>query len=168
MRPCAACIYGGRQTRGQVEGCATCCSVAGTRMNSRMSRLGFGCGSAWDGILEEHFARGYSNHNGANLPPRVYIRTCIYVHALFLSSVVCTSSSLSVFFSSSFSLLGLSHPPRLLPLLRSCCTLLPSYLLHSPLLLGHRALGTRSRSDVICIIPVSPPRRSAAQLLAGI
>lgn len=33
---------------------------------------------------------------------------------------------------------------------------------------GRRALGTRSRSDVICIIPVSPPRRSAAQLLAGI
>lgn len=34
--------------------------------------------------------------------------------------------------------------------------------------LGRRALGTRSWSDAICIIPVSPPSRSAAQLLAGI
>lgn len=40
------CMYSGRQTRGQVEGCATCCSVAGTRANSRMSPFGFGCGSA--------------------------------------------------------------------------------------------------------------------------
>ena len=93
-------MYGGRQTRGQVEGCATCCSVAGTRANSRMSPLGFGCRSAWDGTPEEHSARGYSNHNGASLPPRVYtyIRICVRARTLSLFDTYQDLASSNLFF----------------------------------------------------------------------
>lgn len=127
-------MYGGRQTRGQVEGCATCCSVAGTRANSRMSPLG-----VWLRVGmrrhtgEEQFARGYSNHNGASLSPRVYIRIC--VHARVLSLFCGMHVLVALRFASSLppSFPRSVHLVFLVSFRCSArCTLLPSHLLHPP------------------------------------
>lgn len=110
--------------------------------------------------------------------PSAHIHTyAYYTRALILRRIYRhTTSSFSVslprfffllilFFSSRYFILSSSSPSILFH--STCCTLLPSHLLH-PSSWTSRPRDTIPISDVICIIPVSPPRRSAAQLLAGI
>lgn len=97
MAVCCICMVASEQ-EGQVEGCATCCFVAGTReTNGRMRVV-----QVWLRIgmrrhtPEKHSALGYSNHNGASLLLLVLFLSVMY--ALVAPSLFGSSPGLFFFF----------------------------------------------------------------------